>query len=151
MTGPTTTTTPHHICPSLSFSFPLILFHSLYLPSLFISSLSLNSITSVDAKHTSINSTGSDGSSSNHGPLLAVDPKKFKAIWTEEVSQNRERWKAQATKGTLRLNRCPEGYATKQGAMLGLPSNFSNSQLSLFAFNWKNGKQPDKHHIQMSL
>ncbi|KAG5286061.1 hypothetical protein AALO_G00010530 [Alosa alosa] len=61
---------------------------------------SLNSITSVDAKHSSINSTGSDSSSSHHGPLLAVDPKNFKAIWNEEVSQNRERWKAQAAKET---------------------------------------------------
>ncbi|KAL2097009.1 hypothetical protein ACEWY4_006216 [Coilia grayii] len=60
---------------------------------------SLNSISSVDAKHSS-NSTGSDGSSSNHGPLLAVDLKNFKAIWNEEVSQNRERWKAQAAKET---------------------------------------------------
>lgn len=63
-------------------------------------SFSLNSLTSVDARHDSINSTGSDGSSSSHCPLLAVDPKNFKAMWNEEVSQNRERWKAHAAKGT---------------------------------------------------
>ncbi|XP_031415233.1 calcium/calmodulin-dependent 3',5'-cyclic nucleotide phosphodiesterase 1C [Clupea harengus] len=61
---------------------------------------SLNSLTSVDARHDSINSTGSDGSSSSHCPLLAVDPKNFKAMWNEEVSQNRERWKAHAAKET---------------------------------------------------
>lgn len=27
--------------------------------------------------------------------------KNFKALWNEEVSQNRERWKSQATKGTV--------------------------------------------------
>uniref|UniRef100_A0A3Q2CNF0 Phosphodiesterase n=1 Tax=Cyprinodon variegatus TaxID=28743 RepID=A0A3Q2CNF0_CYPVA len=33
--------------------------------------------------------------------LLTVDIKNFKALWNEEVYQNRERWKAQATKGTV--------------------------------------------------
>ncbi|XP_051557651.1 dual specificity calcium/calmodulin-dependent 3',5'-cyclic nucleotide phosphodiesterase 1A-like [Myxocyprinus asiaticus] len=50
------------------------------------------SITAGDAKRSSVNSSGSDGS------LLTVDLKNFKAIWNEEVSQNRERWKTQATK-----------------------------------------------------
>jgi len=27
--------------------------------------------------------------------------KNFKALWNEEVYQNRERWKAQAAKGTV--------------------------------------------------
>ncbi|XP_063075040.1 dual specificity calcium/calmodulin-dependent 3',5'-cyclic nucleotide phosphodiesterase 1C [Engraulis encrasicolus] len=77
---------------------------------------SLNSITSVDGKHTSINSTGSDGSSSHHGPLLAVDHKNFKAIWNEEVSQNRERWKAQAAKETEEKARREAEEQTQQEA-----------------------------------
>ena len=43
---------------------------------------------------------GSDSSSSGQGSLLTVDMKNFKALWNEEVYQNRERWKAQAAKGT---------------------------------------------------
>ncbi|XP_051990928.1 dual specificity calcium/calmodulin-dependent 3',5'-cyclic nucleotide phosphodiesterase 1A-like [Xyrauchen texanus] len=50
------------------------------------------SITAGDAKRSSVNSSGSDGS------LLTVDLKNFKTIWNEEVSLNRERWKTQATK-----------------------------------------------------
>lgn len=46
----------------------------------------------------SVNSSGSDGSGS-HCSLLTVDLKNFKAIWNEEVSLNRERWKTQAAKG----------------------------------------------------
>lgn len=45
-------------------------------------------------------SMGSDSSSSGQGSLLTVDIKNFKALWNEEVCQNRERWKAQACKGT---------------------------------------------------
>ena len=46
-------------------------------------------------------STGSEGSATGHFSLLAVDLKNFKALWNEEVYQNRERWKTQATKGVL--------------------------------------------------
>lgn len=42
---------------------------------------------------------GSDSSSSGPSSLLMVDMKNFKALWNEEVYQNRERWKAQADKG----------------------------------------------------
>ncbi|XP_072535804.1 dual specificity calcium/calmodulin-dependent 3',5'-cyclic nucleotide phosphodiesterase 1A isoform X6 [Salminus brasiliensis] len=54
---------------------------------------SLNNIPS-DGKRVSVKSTGSEGSTS----LLSVDFKSFKATWNEEVQQNREKWKAQATK-----------------------------------------------------
>ncbi|XP_065132777.1 dual specificity calcium/calmodulin-dependent 3',5'-cyclic nucleotide phosphodiesterase 1A isoform X1 [Paramisgurnus dabryanus] len=54
------------------------------------------SLTAADVKRDSVNSSGSDGSTS----LLCVDLNHFKAIWTEEVSRNRERWKAKADKET---------------------------------------------------
>ncbi|XP_036377095.1 calcium/calmodulin-dependent 3',5'-cyclic nucleotide phosphodiesterase 1A isoform X2 [Megalops cyprinoides] len=59
---------------------------------------SLNSITPTDAKRSSVKSTGSEGSSSLSCSLHTVDFKSFKASWYEEVQQNREKWKAQATK-----------------------------------------------------
>ncbi|XP_061653831.1 dual specificity calcium/calmodulin-dependent 3',5'-cyclic nucleotide phosphodiesterase 1A isoform X2 [Phyllopteryx taeniolatus] len=59
---------------------------------------SMNSISSEEAKRHSVKSMPSDGCSSGHNSLLAVDMKNFKALWNEEVYQNRERWKAQATK-----------------------------------------------------
>uniref|UniRef100_A0A674BLY2 Phosphodiesterase n=1 Tax=Salmo trutta TaxID=8032 RepID=A0A674BLY2_SALTR len=62
---------------------------------------SLNSISCEDAKHGSVKSTGSESSAAGHFSLLAVDLKNFKALWNEEVYQNRERWKTQATKGVL--------------------------------------------------
>uniref|UniRef100_A0A672YYY1 Phosphodiesterase n=1 Tax=Sphaeramia orbicularis TaxID=375764 RepID=A0A672YYY1_9TELE len=61
---------------------------------------SLNSISSEDAKRHSVKSMGSDSSASGQSSLLTVDMKNFKALWNEEVYQNRERWKAQAAKGT---------------------------------------------------
>lgn len=64
---------------------------------------SLNSISSDEAKRHSVKSMGSDSSSSGQGSLLTVDIKNFKALWNEEVCQNRERWKAQACKGTSLL------------------------------------------------
>ncbi len=64
---------------------------------------SLNSITSDEAKRHSVKSMGSDSSSSGQSSLLTVDIKNFKALWNEEVYQNRERWKAQASKGTVHL------------------------------------------------
>uniref|UniRef100_A0A8K9XL94 Phosphodiesterase n=1 Tax=Oncorhynchus mykiss TaxID=8022 RepID=A0A8K9XL94_ONCMY len=54
-----------------------------------------------DAKRGSVKSTGSEGSATGHFSLLAVDLKNFKALWNEEVYQNRERWKTQATKANL--------------------------------------------------
>ncbi|XP_015251372.1 calcium/calmodulin-dependent 3',5'-cyclic nucleotide phosphodiesterase 1A isoform X3 [Cyprinodon tularosa] len=59
---------------------------------------SLNSISSDETKRHSVKSMGSDSSSSGQSSLLTVDIKNFKALWNEEVYQNRERWKAQATK-----------------------------------------------------
>ncbi|XP_030016809.1 calcium/calmodulin-dependent 3',5'-cyclic nucleotide phosphodiesterase 1A isoform X1 [Sphaeramia orbicularis] len=59
---------------------------------------SLNSISSEDAKRHSVKSMGSDSSASGQSSLLTVDMKNFKALWNEEVYQNRERWKAQAAK-----------------------------------------------------
>uniref|UniRef100_A0A673IEE8 Phosphodiesterase n=1 Tax=Sinocyclocheilus rhinocerous TaxID=307959 RepID=A0A673IEE8_9TELE len=56
-----------------------------------------------NAKQSSVNSSGSDGSGSHSCSLLTVDLKNFKAIWNEEVSLNREWWKTQAAKGVNRL------------------------------------------------
>uniref|UniRef100_A0A8C7ZQH2 Phosphodiesterase n=1 Tax=Oryzias sinensis TaxID=183150 RepID=A0A8C7ZQH2_9TELE len=63
---------------------------------------SLNSIGSDETKRHSVKSMGSESSSPGQSPLLMVDMKNFKALWNEEVYQNRERWKAQASKGTAR-------------------------------------------------
>uniref|UniRef100_A0A8C6UJW2 Phosphodiesterase n=1 Tax=Neogobius melanostomus TaxID=47308 RepID=A0A8C6UJW2_9GOBI len=62
---------------------------------------SLNSIGAEETKRHSMKSTGSDSGSSGQSSLLTVDMKNFKCLWNEEVSQNRERWKSQATKGTV--------------------------------------------------
>ncbi|XP_030607072.1 calcium/calmodulin-dependent 3',5'-cyclic nucleotide phosphodiesterase 1C [Archocentrus centrarchus] len=59
---------------------------------------SLNSLSSDESKRHSVKSMGSDSSSSGPGSLLTVDMKNFKALWNEEVYQNRERWKSQAAK-----------------------------------------------------
>ncbi|XP_019364547.1 PREDICTED: calcium/calmodulin-dependent 3',5'-cyclic nucleotide phosphodiesterase 1C isoform X2 [Gavialis gangeticus] len=59
---------------------------------------SLNSISPSEVKRSSVKSTGSEGSASINCSILTVDFKCFKATWTEVVQQNREKWKAQATK-----------------------------------------------------
>ncbi|XP_055084388.1 dual specificity calcium/calmodulin-dependent 3',5'-cyclic nucleotide phosphodiesterase 1C isoform X4 [Periophthalmus magnuspinnatus] len=76
---------------------------------------SLNSIGSEESKR---KSSASDSSSSGHSSLLTVDMKNFKALWNEEVSQNRERWKAQATKeAEERAKREAEEHAQQEEAM----------------------------------
>lgn len=77
-----------------------------YLNSPVFSRRSLNSLSSEEAKRQSVKSMGSDSSSSGPSSLLSVDIKNFKAMWNEEVYQNRERWKAQACKGTVYMVRC---------------------------------------------
>ncbi|CAL8344364.1 unnamed protein product [Merluccius merluccius] len=57
-----------------------------------------SSMSSEDSKRGSMKSTGLESGSSGSCSLLAVDLKNFKALWNEEVYQNRERWKAQASK-----------------------------------------------------
>ncbi|KYO43256.1 hypothetical protein Y1Q_0017563 [Alligator mississippiensis] len=59
---------------------------------------SLNSISPSEVKRSSVKSTGSEGSASINCSILTVDFKCFKTTWTEVVQQNREKWKAQATK-----------------------------------------------------
>ncbi|XP_035527369.1 calcium/calmodulin-dependent 3',5'-cyclic nucleotide phosphodiesterase 1A [Morone saxatilis] len=79
---------------------------------------SLNSITSDDAKRHSVKSMGSDSSSSGQSSLLTVDIKNFKALWNEEVYQNRERWKAQAGKeAEERAKKEAEEQAQQEEAM----------------------------------
>uniref|UniRef100_A0A3Q2YCL5 Phosphodiesterase n=1 Tax=Hippocampus comes TaxID=109280 RepID=A0A3Q2YCL5_HIPCM len=79
---------------------------------------SLNSISSEEAKRHCVKSMASDSCSSGHSPLLAVDMKNFKALWNEEVHQNRERWKAQATKeAEERAKREAEERAQQDDAM----------------------------------
>ncbi|GAA6219486.1 calcium/calmodulin-dependent 3',5'-cyclic nucleotide phosphodiesterase 1A-like [Lates japonicus] len=53
-----------------------------------------SSISGSDGKHSSVKSTGSDGSCS----LTTVDFKSFKVTWNQEIHHNRELWKAQAAK-----------------------------------------------------
>uniref|UniRef100_A0A3Q2VDS6 Phosphodiesterase n=1 Tax=Haplochromis burtoni TaxID=8153 RepID=A0A3Q2VDS6_HAPBU len=60
--------------------------------------------SSDESKRHSVKSMGSDSSSSGPGSLLTVDMKNFKALWNEEVYQNRERWKAQAAKGIVQFD-----------------------------------------------
>ncbi len=57
---------------------------------------SVNSISGSDGKHSSVKSTGSEGSCS----LTTVDFKSFKVSWNQEIHHNRETWKAQAAKGS---------------------------------------------------
>nr|XP_033506851.1 calcium/calmodulin-dependent 3',5'-cyclic nucleotide phosphodiesterase 1A isoform X2 [Epinephelus lanceolatus] len=77
---------------------------------------SLNSISSEETKRQSVKS--SDSSTSGHSSLLTVDLKNFKALWNEEVYQNRERWKAQATKeAEERAKREAEEKAQQEEAM----------------------------------
>ncbi|XP_071346913.1 dual specificity calcium/calmodulin-dependent 3',5'-cyclic nucleotide phosphodiesterase 1C isoform X3 [Trachinotus anak] len=79
---------------------------------------SLNSISSDEAKRHSVKSMGSDSSSSGQSSLLTVDMKNFKALWNEEVYQNRERWKAQAAKeAEERAKREAEEQAQQEEAM----------------------------------
>ncbi|KAK3513464.1 hypothetical protein QTP70_015459, partial [Hemibagrus guttatus] len=59
---------------------------------------SLSSISTAEVKQ--VNSPASESSASHNCSLLAVDLKNFKAIWNEQVLQNRERWKARAAKET---------------------------------------------------
>ncbi|KAM9439194.1 dual specificity calcium/calmodulin-dependent 3',5'-cyclic nucleotide phosphodiesterase 1C isoform 1-T1 [Clarias gariepinus] len=61
---------------------------------------SLSSISTAETKQANMNSPASESSASHNGSLLAVDLKNFKAIWNEQVFQNRERWKARADKET---------------------------------------------------
>ncbi|KAM7370268.1 hypothetical protein PAMP_011533 [Pampus punctatissimus] len=55
---------------------------------------SVNSIIGSDGKHSSVKSTGSEGSCS----LTTVDFKSFKVTWNQEIHHNRETWKAHAAK-----------------------------------------------------
>ncbi|XP_060724543.1 dual specificity calcium/calmodulin-dependent 3',5'-cyclic nucleotide phosphodiesterase 1A isoform X1 [Tachysurus vachellii] len=59
---------------------------------------SLSSISTAETKQ--VNSPASESSALHNCSLLAVDLKNFKAIWNEQVLQNRERWKARAAKET---------------------------------------------------
>ncbi|KAL3055375.1 hypothetical protein OYC64_018126 [Pagothenia borchgrevinki] len=71
---------------------------------------SLNSISSDETKRHS--------SSSGQSSLLMVDLKNFKALWNEEVYQNRERWKSQAAKeAEERAKRDLEEKAQQEEAM----------------------------------
>ncbi|XP_075954073.1 dual specificity calcium/calmodulin-dependent 3',5'-cyclic nucleotide phosphodiesterase 1A-like [Anarhichas minor] len=77
---------------------------------------SLNSLSSEESKRHSVKS--SDSSSSGQSSLLTVDLKNFKALWNEEVYQNRERWKAQAAKeAEERAKREAEEQAQQEEAM----------------------------------
>ncbi|KAI4891807.1 hypothetical protein NFI96_028831 [Prochilodus magdalenae] len=53
---------------------------------------------SAEGKRASVNSAVSESSVAHSCSLLAVDLKHFKALWNEQVYQNRERWKARADK-----------------------------------------------------
>ncbi|KAL7851071.1 hypothetical protein AOLI_G00214270 [Acnodon oligacanthus] len=53
---------------------------------------------SAEGKRSSVNSAVSETSAAHNCSLLAVDLKHFKALWNEQVYQNRERWKSRADK-----------------------------------------------------
>ncbi|KAI5092676.1 calcium/calmodulin-dependent 3',5'-cyclic nucleotide phosphodiesterase 1A isoform X1 [Silurus meridionalis] len=57
-----------------------------------------SSLSSLTGESKQSNSPASESSASHNCSILAVDPKNFKAIWNEQVHQNRERWKARAAK-----------------------------------------------------
>ncbi|KAK7896149.1 hypothetical protein WMY93_021474 [Mugilogobius chulae] len=77
-----------------------------------------SSLNSIGSEETKRKSSGSDSGSSGQSSLLTVDMKNFKALWNEEVSQNRERWKAQATKeAEERAKREAEEHAQQEEAM----------------------------------
>ncbi|KAM6953124.1 dual specificity calcium/calmodulin-dependent 3',5'-cyclic nucleotide phosphodiesterase 1C [Aplochiton taeniatus] len=59
---------------------------------------SLNSLTQGEGKRSSVKSTASEGGGSVNCSLHSVDFRSFKGTWTEEVHQNREKWKTQAAK-----------------------------------------------------
>ncbi|XP_060762373.1 dual specificity calcium/calmodulin-dependent 3',5'-cyclic nucleotide phosphodiesterase 1C isoform X2 [Neoarius graeffei] len=61
---------------------------------------SLSSISTAETKQVNVNSPAAESSASHNCSLLAVDLKNFKAIWNEQVLQNRERWKTRADKET---------------------------------------------------
>ncbi|NWV53776.1 PDE1C phosphodiesterase, partial [Daphoenositta chrysoptera] len=67
---------------------------------------SLNSISTSEAKKSSVKSTESEGSASLNCSILTEDFKCFKTTWTEVVQQNREKWKAQATKDRCNFFPC---------------------------------------------
>ncbi|XP_032802234.1 dual specificity calcium/calmodulin-dependent 3',5'-cyclic nucleotide phosphodiesterase 1A isoform X2 [Petromyzon marinus] len=60
---------------------------------------SLNSIALSDGRRSSARSIASEG---KHPPprtaMLAVDPKTFRVSWTDIITQNKEKWKDQASK-----------------------------------------------------
>uniref|UniRef100_A0A8C8E167 Phosphodiesterase n=1 Tax=Oryzias sinensis TaxID=183150 RepID=A0A8C8E167_9TELE len=87
---------------------------------------SLNSIGSDETKRHSVKSMGSESSSPGQSPLLMVDMKNFKALWNEEVYQNRERWKAQASKGTAR-----HVTPVKSGRKMGKPVRGTKERISI--------------------
>uniref|UniRef100_A0A3B5AYK7 Phosphodiesterase n=1 Tax=Stegastes partitus TaxID=144197 RepID=A0A3B5AYK7_9TELE len=65
-----------------------------------------------DGKHSSVKSTGSEGSCS----LTTVDFKSFKATWNQEICRNRETWKAQGARGSChhRLLVCKDRLTTRR-------------------------------------
>ncbi|TMS09208.1 Calcium/calmodulin-dependent 3',5'-cyclic nucleotide phosphodiesterase 1C, partial [Larimichthys crocea] len=66
---------------------------------------SVNSISGSDGKHSSVKSTGSEGSCS----LTTVDFKSFKVTWTQEIRHNKDTWKAQAAKDLEAKKEANEG------------------------------------------
>uniref|UniRef100_A0A672YYU5 Phosphodiesterase n=1 Tax=Sphaeramia orbicularis TaxID=375764 RepID=A0A672YYU5_9TELE len=97
---------------------------------------SLNSISSEDAKRHSVKSMGSDSSASGQSSLLTVDMKNFKALWNEEVYQNRERWKAQAAKGTTLIEQIKwfNGADLWTGGLNGILTDNTTSVCKMFSF-----------------
>ncbi|XP_034147485.1 calcium/calmodulin-dependent 3',5'-cyclic nucleotide phosphodiesterase 1A isoform X2 [Esox lucius] len=80
---------------------------------------SLNSISCEDAKWGSQRTSASEGSPTESCSLLAVDLKNFKDLWSEEVYQNRNRWKTQATKEEKALRENEEDRAQPKETLKG--------------------------------
>ncbi|XP_032546395.1 calcium/calmodulin-dependent 3',5'-cyclic nucleotide phosphodiesterase 1C isoform X2 [Chiroxiphia lanceolata] len=102
---------------------------------------SLNNISPSEVKRSSVKSTGSEGSASLNCSILTVDFKCFKATWTEVVQQNREKWKAQATKEEKAKKEAEEnacqGTDEKEGEKDEKPAEDTT------ATNTENSKEPN--------
>ncbi|XP_034025001.1 calcium/calmodulin-dependent 3',5'-cyclic nucleotide phosphodiesterase 1C-like [Thalassophryne amazonica] len=90
----------------------------------FFKQLYIHSINGSDEKHSGVKTSSSEGSFS----LTAVDFKSLKVTWNQEINHNRERWKAQEGKGTMRSQPRRQGWQPRT-------EGFENGQKSKLTDN----------------
>uniref|UniRef100_A0AAR2IYN5 Phosphodiesterase n=1 Tax=Pygocentrus nattereri TaxID=42514 RepID=A0AAR2IYN5_PYGNA len=100
---------------------------------------------SAEGKRGSVNSAVSESSAAHNCSLLAVDLKHFKALWNEQVYQNRERWKARADKGGL--NTAFKEMADRQTQTVTPRGNLAcpiglTARLWTVGGNWRTQRKP---------